>query len=221
MEVNKFSIAQALDKEIDSIKSKMSSKKKYSREWRKLNKALQKTYHKREEQIENVLYEMSHYIAKRYNVVIIGDYTPSKDVAPYKNMRRSMLNQTFIGSFRRILQHVCWKYGTEYILVDETDTTKTCCITKTKKKRPPEERSWIVNSRLVLGDINSAVNIARKAGKNLDVNKINLSSIDVYVKMSYRDKLKINNCLARATQDDSWSELTEVAKSELFYSNTW
>ena len=106
-------------------------------------------------------------------------------------------------------------------MVDETDTTKTCCITKTKKKRPPEERSWVVNGRLVLRDINSAVNIAKKAGKILDVNKINLSSVNMYAKMSYRDKLKVNNCLARATQDDSCRELTEVAKSELFYSNTW
>mgnify|MGYP007071586330 CR=1 FL=1 len=199
LEVNKLMIANNLDKEIDKLKSKLSSKKKYSRRWYKIDKSIKKVHQKRDEQINNALYEIAHYIAKRYNVVIIGDYTPSKDVAKNKNMKRSMLNQTFIGKFRGILQHVCWKYGKRVIIVNEAYTTQTCCITKVRTKREPKEREWVVNGRKILRDLNSGVNIAVKAGYDVDIANTNLSSIDVKIKTGYNHKLKtvLNNCLAQ------------------------
>lgn len=242
MEVKKLNIAKALDKEIDILKSKISNKNKYSREWNKLDKKLKKVYHKRDEQIKNSLYELAHYITKRYNVVIIGDYTPSINVAKYRNQRRSMLNQTFIGEFRKVLKHVCWKYGTEYIMVDESYTTQTCCINGKRVKRTVDEREWVVDGRKVLRDINSAVKIARKAGEkfNLDTNLINLSSIDVDVELAFNKKLNthyhykkedensnddVNICLARTIEKDNIldGELqgVSVIKQKHFYINNW
>ena len=220
LEVEKIDVAERLDKEIDKVKSKLSNKDKHSRRHRHLQNVLDRLYNKRDEQIKNCLYEIAHYLAKRYNVIIIGDYTPSKDVATYKNMRRSMLNQTHIGKFRHILKHVCDKYGKTLLIGDERYTTQKCCITDTLTKRPPDVRKWKVGNRKVLRDLNSSVNIASKimAMSKDYVNNVNLSSIDVNLNKSFRKKLNI--CLAQTIQYNKLGVLRN-GDNHHFYENTW
>ncbi|WP_164667311.1 RNA-guided endonuclease InsQ/TnpB family protein [Virgibacillus doumboii] len=171
------------DKRIDDIKSKRDKCEKLSKlvctekvtyfepskRWKRLNCALVKAELKRREQMKTLLFSYAHYFSKRYDAIYIGDYTPSPDVATYGTMRRAMLNQTPVGKFRSILNWVQAKNGKHYYKIDERDTTKTCCVCGHKEKKEPSIRSFTcVNCGTTLSrDINSTVNIGKKAKKRL------------------------------------------------------
>lgn len=171
------------DKRIDAIKSKRDKCEKYNRlistekvtyfepskRWKRLNHALVKAEQKRREQMKTLLFSFAHYFSKRYDGIYIGDYTPTPDVATHGTMRRAMLNQTPVGKFRSILNWVQAKNGKHYHKIDERDTTKTCCVCGHKEKKKPSIRSFTcVNCGTTLSrDINSTVNIGKKAKKLL------------------------------------------------------
>ena len=178
-EVAKLPQLKYWDKAIDRIKSKRdkcnrkarkrktkNTKTYYlpSKRWVKLNKALDMAYHRRREQIKSSLYSISNEIAKKYDHVAIGDYTPSLDTAKYKTMHRSMLNQEVIGQLRNTLKWIMERSGKTCSVVDERDTTKTCFICGHKEKKNPSIREFTCSKcETHLGrDINSAINIAKK-----------------------------------------------------------
>lgn len=114
-EFNKLSQIKYWDKVIDEIKSKrdvcLKKAKKISiengstcyipsRRWQRLNKALDKAYNCRREQIKSACFSVSNWVAKNYDHVAFGNYTPNKNTAVEDNMHRSMLNQEVIGSLR-------------------------------------------------------------------------------------------------------------------------
>ncbi len=167
------------DEAIDKLKSKRDkalrkSKRRISKggkvyylpskRWEILNKALNRAYHCRREQLKQAMYALANDLAQRYDYVAIGDYTPSTDTAVYDNMHRSMLNQEVIGQFRDILLWVFQRSNKQGSVIDETGTTKTCCICGYEEKKDPSVRSFIcVGCGTTLSrDINSAVNIAIK-----------------------------------------------------------
>ena len=176
----KLEMLKFWDKEIDKIKSKRDKTLRKSvlvtankgtdyylpsRRWEKYNKALNKAYHCRREQIKSACFSIANEIARNYDIVAIGDYTPSLDTAIYKNMHRSMLNQEVIGKFRDILKWVMIRSRKKFIKVNERGTTKTCCICGHKERKGPEIREFICSNckRELNRDINSAVNMAIKA----------------------------------------------------------
>ena len=110
---------------------------------------------------------------------MIGDYTPTNGTAPFKNMKRSMLNQEKIGEFRRIVKWVAEKLGKHFLLVNERNTTKECCVCGHKEKKGPNIRTFTCISckTTIMRDSNAEVNIAKKAGYVLDLNQ-------------YKEKLK-------------------------------
>jgi len=167
------------DKVIDKIKSKrdkalrQAKKRKSkggriyflaSKRWERLNRALDKAYHRRREQIKQAMYAIANDLAKKYDYVAIGDYAPSTDTAVYDNMHRSMLNQEVIGQFRKILLWVFERSNKHGAIVDETGTTKTCCICGHEEKKDPSIRIFVCTEcgTNLSRDINSAVNIAIK-----------------------------------------------------------
>jgi Transposase and inactivated derivatives len=79
-------------------------------------------------------------------------------------MHRSMLNQDVIGSLRNILKWVMTRSGKTFSLVDEKDTTSTCCICGNKEKKDPSIREFtcILCNHSLNRDINSGINIAKK-----------------------------------------------------------
>ena len=178
-EFKKFPQLKYWDEVIDELKSKRDKAlrqakrrkskgdKVYflaSKRWERLNKALDKAYHRRREQIKQAMYAIANYLAKRYDYVAIGDYVPSTDTAIYDNMHRSMLNQEVIGQFRRILLWVFERSNKHGAVVDEKNTTKECCICGHEEKKEPNIRKFVcVGCGTKLSrDINSAVNIAKK-----------------------------------------------------------
>jgi putative transposase len=114
------SVLQYWDERIDQIKSKRDQCQKQSHlvitphteywkpspRWERLNRVVEKAYLKRREQIKLILYRYAHYFSRKYDTIIIGDYTPTVDVAEHDTMHRAMLNQTPIGQFRTILKWV-------------------------------------------------------------------------------------------------------------------
>jgi len=178
-EFSKFPQLKYWDEIIDRLKSKRDkalrkAKKRKSKgdkvyflaskRWERLNEALDKAYHCRREQIKQAMYAIANDLAKKYDYVAIGDYTPSTDTAIYNNMHRSMLNQEVIGQFRKILLWVFERSNKHGTIVDEKNTTKACCICGYEEKKDPSVREFVCvgcGTRL-LRDINSAVNIAKK-----------------------------------------------------------
>ncbi|MBB6451580.1 putative transposase [Salirhabdus euzebyi] len=142
----------------------------HSPRWNRINDALNRAYNKRREQIKTALYSIAHSLYRKYDLVIIGDYTPSNKSASYSNMKRSMLNQGKIGEFRRILEWIAVKQKKYYLKIDEHNTTKKCCVCGDSEKKEPNIRTFICKNcgTEILRDINSSVNIAQKAGYILD-----------------------------------------------------
>ena len=171
------------DKRIDKIKSKRDKCVKTSKlmitphteywipstRWTYLHRALERAELTRREQIKQVLYSYAHYFSQRYDHIFIGDYVPTADLAQYGTMRRAMLNQSPIGQFRKILSWVQEKNNKYYTKVDETNTTKECCICGYQEKKGPDIRVFTCKScrTTINRDINSAVNIGHKEGKLL------------------------------------------------------
>ena len=142
---------------------------KPSRRWEYLNRALERAHLTRREQIKQVLYSYAHYFSKKYDHIVIGDYVPTPDVAKYNSMKRAMLNQTPIGQFRTILEWVQVKSNKHYTKVDETNTTKECCVCGHKEKKEPNVRMFTCKNckTTIYRDMNSVINIGKKAGKLL------------------------------------------------------
>ena len=128
-------------------------------------------YNKRREQIKTALYSIAHALYQRYDLVIIGDYAPTKGTAPFHNMKRSMLNQEKIGEFRRILEWVATKQQKYYVMANERNTTKECCVCGHMEKKEPDVRSFVCGAceTEMMRDNNSSVNIGKKAGYLVDI----------------------------------------------------
>ena len=206
----KLNMIKYWDKTIDVLKSKRDRCQKYykkktskygkkytvhSPRWNRMNNALERAYDARREQIKSALYSIAHLLYDNYDLVIIGDYVPSNDTATEKNMKRDMLNQTEIGKFRQTLEWVATKEEKFYLMVDEHNTTKRCCICGHLEKKDPNVRTFtctICGSKL-LRDINSAINIAEKAGFFLSEEfKQNLNQILYRGTIRYGQKAKLS-----------------------------
>ena len=215
----KLAMIKYWDKMIDKLKSKRDiceknyRKKKtkngihytvHSPRWNRLNQALNRAYHKRREQIKVALYSIAHELYRRYDLVLIGDYTPTNGTAPFDNMKRSMLNQEKIGEFRNIVEWVAIKKDSYYKKVNEHNTTKNCCVCGHQEKKTPDIRQFTCVScgTTLMRDNNSAVNIASKEGFtfNIEALKHKLSSFAWKGIMPVGQKVQWNEnntCLAR------------------------
>ncbi len=212
VEFQKLSMIKYWDQKIDALKSKRDvCEKKYrtrktehgnrytvhSPRWNRINGALNRAYHKRREQTKTALYTIAHELYRRYDLVIIGDYTPTNGTAPFDPMKRSMLNQEKIGEFRKVLEWVARKINKHYLLANERNTTKECCGCGHKEKKGPSIRQFVcVRCGMeIMRDTNAGVNIAKKVGYVLDVE-------------TYKHKLKniTHKGEAKVGQNISWAE---------------
>ena len=226
----KIKLIKYWDKNIDDLKSKRDKHVRKSvkviqgkggnyynpsQEWNRLNNALLKAKNTRQEQIKQVLFAISNWIAKNYDAVAIGDYTPSLDTAIYDTMHRSMLNQEQIGSFRRILAWTMKRSHKQFFKVDERNTTKECCICKYQESKDPSIREFtcpICHSRLCR-DINSAVNIAIKNNflSGSDYLGWNLLNPEYIVKWNFRyPKVKLKQAVGTKVPTDELNQRKEI-----------
>lgn len=182
------------DKRIDELKSKRDrclkkskkcpvldqtgkevSKEYYipSKNWKKYQEVLQKTYRKRREQTKAFMFTIANSLYKEYDLVAIGDYTPHGGGINTR-MRRSMNNRSLIGRFKETLAWVAKKSGKTFIEYDEKGTTCTCscCLIQVEGGINPSYRQWqcrgcnTVHHR----DENSGIHGIRKVLRDLSRN---------------------------------------------------
>lgn len=185
------------DKIIDELKAKRDKCRKtykkqsksgnvrtvHSKKWCRYDRAIRKCEHKRAEQIKQNLFRVANALYDEYDLVLIGDYTPSVEVAKFKGMRRSMLNNTFIGQFRDVCEWVAVKRGKYYRTVSEYHSTKACCVCGHLEAKSPDVREFDCPEcgAHIVRDVNAAVNIARNFGLRVslsDEDIVGLSSVD-------------------------------------------
>lgn len=173
---------------------------------KRLSKSLDRLRNKRREQIKQMLYTIANFLCKKYDYIMIGDYTPSTDVADTKHKTRSMLNQTFIGKFRQILKQVCLKSYKICEIIDEKGTTAKCSHCGDYKKKDPSVRFFTcpICGTTFNRDINSDINIAKKGGIEL-----NLSGTD-YLTLN---KVKYNVSVNRRIYVSELKKLTKNIKT--------
>jgi len=179
IEYFKLQSAKYWDKNMDELRSKIDRCKKKtkfcetqdgrgyyknSRRWNKYNDAMQRASSARREQIKQPLYSVSNDFAQEYDLVLIGDYVPSTETAKYKNMHRSMLNQTFIGQLRKTIDWVMLRSNKRCIVVDERNTTKECPFCSFMEHKDPSIRHYTCPKcgMSYYRDIGSSINIAVK-----------------------------------------------------------
>lgn len=199
----KLSIKKITDEKGNYVETKITPA---SNRHKMLSKVLDGLRNKRREQIKQMLYTISHFLCKNYDYILIGDYTPTVDVADTKNKTRSMLNQTFIGKFRQILKEVCSKSYKTCKVIDEKGTTATCSHCGDYKHKDPSIREFTCQKCGITfnRDINSCINIAKKGGKTL-----NLSGTD-YLTLN---KVKYNVLVNRRVYVNELKKLTKNIKN--------
>ncbi len=144
---------------------------------RELNKTIDRVCNKRHEQTMAALGTIVKWITDKYDLIVIGDYLPTKETIPFDNMKLAMLHRSHIGKFRSMLQWSAKCKGKHCIVVNEENTTKVCCLCGNSEYRNPKKRSFECKTTgvHVIRDLNSCVNIARKSGivvHNLAVDKV-------------------------------------------------
>lgn len=133
------------DKRIDKLKSKRDKCTKNSRRYNYLNNIIVNIYKIKRDQIKYYFRTISNYLCKRYDLIGIGDYVPSK--SDIKNINRVVINQSNIGELRTTLNNICNRSGKTYYKYNEYRTTKTCHNCKTVgSSLNPAIRSWQCNS---------------------------------------------------------------------------
>jgi len=170
-------VQKNLDKAIDYIKSRRDKCKrkslavrkedgslkyfKPSRRWKQFNRALNKLYAKRREQMKLFAYTVAHWLERRYDEVLYGDYTPF--AGGLKNTHRSMLSQGYVGYLRSIVKWVFYKKGKIVEEVSERKSTKTCHCCGYQRDMPPDERFFVCSKKecnaSLPRDLNSAINL--------------------------------------------------------------
>lgn len=178
-EIKQLKIHKYYEKEIAKVKSKMTKCNKVYKEinqegkevflisnrYKKLKITIQKLSRRKQEQVKQSCYAIANWVAKNYDLVIIGSYAPSLKLAPYRDMRRIMLNQSTISYFKNILQWVMKRSGKKLVIIDERNTTKICCICQASEIKEPNIRIFQCYKckNIINRDINSCINLAKKA----------------------------------------------------------
>ncbi len=210
IEFEKLSMIKYFDKQIDKVKSKRDKCVKKakvlktkdgteyyisSRRYIRLDNTLTKLYLKRKQQLKQCLFEIAHYLCDNYDGVVVGDYTPTPDVAKYNSMHRAMLNQSPIGQFRQILEYVCAKRNVSFSVIDEKNTTKTCFNCGNMEHHKPNVREFICPccKKHIYRDINSAINIGVKAKilSSSDYVDLDVSKPTYTARYNYKNSYKL------------------------------
>ena len=161
-------------KKIREVQSKRDHCKQYSRKWRRYNAKLQKMQRK----LANQLSDFQHKISKRVventraNTFVLGVLdikAMARKKKPTSNPRVDKANRTlnyslqntgFLGRFAEFLTYKAKRVGKRVVRIDETFTSKTCCVCGQVRDRMLSERVIQCDCGTSLDrDQNAAVNI--------------------------------------------------------------
>lgn len=157
---------------IDSIKSRRDHCKKGSERWDRLHKTYRKMEAKKSHQIKDFQHKLSKKMIEntKANTMIVGDLNVksmarSKKVTGKKkrSMNRSTQNQGYLSGFIGFLTYKAELRGKKVIRIDESYTSKDCCVCRTRHDMPLEKRTMKCDcGNIIDRDRNSAINIMKR-----------------------------------------------------------
>ena len=174
---------------IKKIQQKRSKTTKGSKRNLMLKKALNKCYHKKNEQIKHTLHTQSKMLSgMNYNTIIVGDLKVKKLMASdglnenKKGIRKSF-HQSNINQFLQYLSYKCQSKNSNLVKIGEQYTTQLNCLTGKmfSKKIELKDRVVELSDKITIDrDLNSAINILNRwfehhlAGMNqpLDLSRV-------------------------------------------------
>ncbi|MBA7526071.1 hypothetical protein ES705_18231 [subsurface metagenome] len=164
-------------KHMKKVHSKRDHCKKGSHRWIRYNTTLKRMKRKYANQMKDFQHKISKRIVSntKANTIIIGDLNV-KQMSKHKkgtgSGRKTKFNKTLnhsihnTGSLSRFSQFLTYKaelLGKKVIRIDESNTTKKCCICGKLKKRSLKERTIVCDCGNSMDrDNNSAVNIMER-----------------------------------------------------------
>jgi putative transposase len=158
-------------KQIGKIQQKRSKTVKNSNRNKKIKKALNKSYHKKNSQIKQTLHIQSKKLANmNYNTIIVGDLSvkklmDSKGINKNKKGIRKSFYQTNINMFLQFLSYKCQTKNINLTKIDEKWTTQLNCLTGKlfdKKIELKDRKVQLSDSIIIDRDLNSAINILNR-----------------------------------------------------------
>lgn len=164
-------------KKAEEVQSKRDHCRKYSHRWKKHNKKFVKMKIKCANQLRDFQHKISKKIVTntKSNTIIIGDLSPKQMARKkkgtgngrltksYKTLNFSIQSTGSLGRFAEFLTYKAEKVGKRVIRIDESNTSRKCCICGTLKKRKIFERTIICGCGNSLDrDINAAINIMER-----------------------------------------------------------
>ena len=158
-------------KQIAKIQQKRSKTIKGSNRNKKLKKALNKCYYKKNNQIKQTLHIQSNKLVNmNYNTIVVGDLTvkrlmESNGVNEKKKGIRKSFHQSNINMFLQYLSYKCQAKSTNLTKIDEKWTTQINCLTGKlfKNKIELKDRRVQLSDTIIIDrDLNSAINILNR-----------------------------------------------------------
>jgi len=155
------------------IQARRDHCKKYSRKWKRLNKAYNKCRRKSSNQLKDTQHKLSRKVIDntKANTIVVGDLSVKKlcKINKYeRGLHVSMHNTGNISRFVGFLTYKAKLVGKRVIEINERDTTKMCCCCGKKHDMPLWKRTMKCDCGNVMDrDENSSVNImARYLSQN-------------------------------------------------------
>ena len=156
-----------LTKKKEIIQSKLDQKKKNSRKKKKLKRTLDRLQKKETNQKRTFLHKVSRNLINNYDLVVVGDLINIKNNTKSENKNINKYKFQFwpVALFVSMLNYKAQESSNRsFKKINESNTTKTCCICDQKQNITLSERVYkSPNCHLELDrDSNSAINIYKK-----------------------------------------------------------
>jgi len=160
-------------KQIAKVQTKISTKTKESREYKRLRKVVNNLYHKKNKQVKQTLHTQSkQLLSMNYQTIVIGDLSVKKLIEKENNKYCKVsksFHMTNISMFVEFLKYKSFMVKTNLVKIDERHTTQTNSLTGKlfKNKIELSDRTVKLSEDIEIDrDLNSAINILERYFNN-------------------------------------------------------
>ena len=172
---NGFTISEEVKKKLLRLLRKLAGKKKFSSNWRKLLRKIQKIYNYIANKRKDYLHKISTQLAKNHSLIVMEDLrisnmtksakgtveNPGKNVKAKSGLNRSILNQGWY-LFQKLIEYKMSWSGGKVVYVDPKYTSQKCsrCGHIAKENRKSQSVFKCVGCKYELNaDLNASKNI--------------------------------------------------------------
>jgi putative transposase len=131
--------ARALGRRIDQLKARRDRcvrerlvdergvvRYRESKRYRQFDALIKETERRREARITHYLYDVANWLCRHYDVVAIGDYSPTGPAHEVAAVNRWVRNESLVGRLRQTCSWMTRRSGRLYLTWPEAGTTRTC-----------------------------------------------------------------------------------------------